>query len=196
MIKPTVGFLLVALALAGCAVHVTPPSQYLLSYPEVGNVALAGGANAQSLVIAAVDVAAFLDTSGIVLQTADHQISVASQHRWGEPLERQLRRSLYATLVKRLQQTAVFEWPAAIGSAASLKVAVDAFQGRSTGDVLITGSWRLANRAGKIIARRHFRISRPLPSDGYDALVTALSQGWRALTVRMAQQISQALRAR
>lgn len=193
MSRCKLALLLPVLLLAGCATPVVPVSKYLLTYPKLPDATLASGAQAPALAIRAVDVAAFLDGSGIVLQTTDQQIAVASQHRWAEPLERQLRRSLYAVLLQRLGRVAVFEWPATVADAAGLFIALDAFQGRHTGDVVIAGSWRLTSEEGDILIRRRFHLVRPLSANGYDALVVALSNGWQTIATRIADHIGEAL---
>lgn len=180
---------LVGLMLAGCAAQVTPSRQYLLDYPALGDITLASDDRAPALLLDQVGVAPFLDASGIVLQTADNRISVAGQNRWAEPIERQLRRSLYAVLVKRLDNVAIFEHPPAAAEAARLSVSLDAFQGHYTGEAVIAGSWRLTGADGAILARQRFRMERSLPGDGYTPLVRTLSEGWHRVAARIAGDV-------
>lgn len=183
--------LLVALLLmTGCAAQVEPPRQYLLDYPALGSGALVAADEAPALLIDRVRVADFLDVSGIVFQTADNEIAAAGQHRWGEPLERQLRRSLYAMLASRLGEVAVFEQPPLPeGRTLRLSISLDAFQGHYDGNAVIAGTWQLTGGEGKLLARRRFRAEPPLPADGYSALVRALSNGWREIAAGIATEV-------
>lgn len=179
-----------ALLLAGCAAQTTPPRQYLLDRPTLGNATLTIDDESASLLIDEVDVAAFLDASGIVYQTADNEVTAASQHRWAEPVERQLRRTLYTVLAKRLNNVAVFERrPDTPANAARLSVSLDAFQGHYSGDAIIAGTWRLTSDNGDILARQRFRVERPLPEDGYTALVRTLSGGWQEIATNITDRI-------
>lgn len=185
---------LAAVLLAGCAASVTAPRHYLLNYPSLGDAALLSEGASASLLIEQVDVAPFLNSSGIVYQVAENKISIASQHRWAEPIERQLRRSLYTVLLGRLDSVAVFVHP---GSArpptARLSVSLHAFHGRYTGDAVIAGTWWLTAAGGEILVRRRFRVVRPLPADGYDALVQTLSKGWQDIAAGIARYVESAL---
>lgn len=183
--------ILAIVILAGCATDpAAPPRRYLLDYPALGNATLLRDAQSPSLIIGQVAVAPFLSSNGIVYQTAENTISVASQHRWAEPIQRQLRRGLFTALVRRLDHAAVFvQPPGTRSSTARLSVSLHAFHGRYTGDAVVAGIWRLTGAQGSILIRRRFRLVRPLPADGYDALVHALSQTWQEIAAGIASRV-------
>lgn len=179
-----------ALAAAGCATQAPSPRQYLLDYPTLPAGALASPDAAPALLIDRVEVAGFLATSGIVFQTSDNEVAAAVQHRWGEPLERQLRRSLFAVLAGRLERVAVFESPPVpAAEPVRLSITLDAFQGRYDGKAVVAGTWQLTSAGGDTVARQRFRIERDLPADGYGPLVQTLSGGWREVAGQIAGAI-------
>lgn len=174
--------------LTGCAVSVPPLHQYLLVQPELDKTSLKQGDKVPALAIKRIKVAPFLAGSGIVMQTSTHEINVAGQHRWAAPLERQLRRGLSSVLKKRLGEVAVFH-QAPPKNVSRLSVSVYEFQGTHTGNAFVSGTWRLLNADGKIVARHGFRVEESLQADGYDALVRALSRAWQSVSTRIADRI-------
>lgn len=176
--------------LGGCAVSVPETHQYLLETAALPAGALTGDPDAPVLAIYEVALPGFLAGSGIVYQINANEVNVAVNHRWAEPLARQLRRGLYTSLAKQADEFAVFEAPnAAAADGYRLTVEIDAFQGHYRGVALIAGSWRLQGPMGNILIRHRFRREAALQSDGYPALVRALSRGWRQVATGIASSV-------
>lgn len=152
-----------------------PTSLYLLEQPDTPPPAEAGAG--ASLAIGRINLAGFLDQSGIVYQSAN-RISVARNHRWAAPLVEQLRPRFAAALAGHLDSATVHARPpSAVEDSRRLEITVDAFHGRDTGQALVAGSWRLVAPDDTELFSAEFRERVPLDADGYDALVAALDEG-------------------
>ncbi|MGO2132379.1 MAG: PqiC family protein [Halomonas sp.] len=179
--KVLIGALLIGSLLAGCASNVSPPSTYLLpSAASAGSSAAASvSGNAPLLAIRAIHLAPFLEVKGIVFQLDDVRLQEASNHQWAEPLGAVIERGIRDRLADRLPQGRVMlnRDINADTPALSLQVEVDQFQGLHTGYAAVSGQWQLSDSANRTLVQRRFDIQVPLASDGYPALVRALSSG-------------------
>lgn len=138
--------------------------------------------------IGTVRVAPILRQEGIVYQTDERRFAVARRHRWAQPLPDQLHRSLYGLLARFFDTVAVVSnGPTIPGKTWTLSADVDAFHGRFDGSAVVRGSWWLQDPDGSLVLRQRFDEKVSLESDGYDALVDALSEGWRRVATAMAE---------
>ncbi|SFM33160.1 PqiC family protein [Marinobacter zhejiangensis] len=153
---------LFTLMLTGCSqAPVIPPPGYLLP-----------GATAVGVHPLTVEVrlAGYLDQGGIVYQLSNSELHIARQHRWAEPLGRQLERALHAALSEQ-----------ALSGENRLVVSLSQFQGVQvdSGDLaIIQGVWQFSE-AGKTSQQGKIDWQAPVPADGYAALVETLDQGWQ-----------------
>ena len=174
---PVIAALLLATLLGACASG-GPASEYSYLLPAAGEPAAS-----DRLPRIRVDVAGYLDQTGVVVETAPTSVHAARQHLWAEPLPGQLRRALRHHL-------------AAAGAPAEgrLSVSVTRFQGTTDGNARVSGQWRYraepSEQKESLERSGHFEITRPLTKDGYPELVTRLDAAWQAV----AQQIADALR--
>ncbi len=127
--------------------------------------------------IETVDVANFLNKPGIVLQTDDIKYVTASNHLWASTLSQQLQDRV-------VQDLSVF-LPDYLVSSKSLstptltvKLFIDGFHGSYSGDALIKGRWVITDSHNNI-ETKPFERHVALMTNGYDALVKALSKGWQ-----------------
>lgn len=165
------------LAVTACAG--TPPEparQYRLAGPAVAPAAATPDA-APGLALDRIELATFLDQTGIVYESADTGVHIARNHHWATPLVGQLRQRFAAALATILEPLPVYPRRSAVSAAGmQLDLSIDAFHGRDSGDALIAGTWRL-RRDQAALANGEFRVQVPLEADGYDALVAALGEG-------------------
>lgn len=118
-----------------------------------------------------VSVAAYLDQGGLVLAQDHVRIHVAQQHRWGEPLGRQIQRGLSFHLQHYPDNDALMP----------IRVDVQGFHGNQQHQAVIDVGWQHADGQGQ------FRWRQPLQQDGYGALVLQLDQGLAALACHIRQ---------
>lgn len=127
--------------------------------------------------IESIEVASFLNKPGIVLQTEDIKYVTATNHLWASTLSQQiadrLSQDLTQILPNYLMSTKSITTPSL-----TVKLFIDGFHGGYNGDAIIKGRWVVTDKKGKIVTKaieRHV----PLATNGYDALVKALSEGWQ-----------------
>lgn len=127
--------------------------------------------------IESIEVASFLNKPGIVLQTQDIKYVTATNHLWASTLSQQLADRLSQDLTQILSNYLV-STKSITTPYLTVKLFIDGFHGSYNGDAVIKGRWVVTDKKGKIITKvidRHV----PLATNGYDALVKALSEGWQ-----------------
>jgi uncharacterized lipoprotein YmbA len=181
-------FLSVVLLVA-CAGSSAPRTQYLLRAEPAEP---SGRVEAPVRVgLGRVDVAPYLDQSGIVVETEAGQVQAARQHLWAEPLNAGLRSYL------RAEMSAALGYDVSAGPAAldhwdyTVDVYVDRLHGTMAGTAVLDASYRITPEAGagEVTAYR-FSRSEPLPREGYPGLVDAEAD----LARQLAQAIAASLR--
>lgn len=127
--------------------------------------------------IESIEVASFLNKPGIVLQTEDIKYVTATNHLWASTLSQQIADRLSQDLTQILPNYLVSTKSITTPSL-TVKLFIDGFHGGYNGDAIIKGRWVVTDKKGKIVTKaieRHV----PLATNGYDALVKALSEGWQ-----------------
>ena len=191
----TAAFVLISIALVllnGCAgAPVTPAQRYLLGFIEMPAATAAD--TDRRLRIAPLRLAAFLKSEGIVMQTSEVAIHQGRDHLWAEGLATQLRRNLREVLAAKLANVRVLEDSAPVRPGEPLhrlEVEVNGFHGRYDGVAVVVGQWWLRDDDGRLLDARRFSIERPLPTDGYQALVESLAEAWRSVAEAMAPAVA------
>ncbi len=182
-------FALLILALSSCAKPNVDKQHYFLpeaaSQPELVNTP----ETKNLLQLSDVQLADFLDKSGLVLQLDDITLNQAKNHVWAEDLRRQISRGLQARLNQQQQVYTV------VGSqtAAALRLSLDihAFHGRYDGLALTSGQWQLKNQKGDIEKIKRFELQTELKQSGYPALVRALGENLDKLSAQISEQLQQ-----
>lgn len=123
-----------------------------------------------------VDVASHLNKTGIVYQTDAVKYITAANNLWVASLSDQLSslivNDLSILLPNRLVSNRALTTPTT-----TIKVFIDNFNGRYTGDAIIQGRWVIIYHNGEVITK-NFSRKIALAESGYDALVDALARGW------------------
>lgn len=176
-------------ALTACAGQSTPANRYTL--PEIDATQTSGSTapQARRLWVRPVEVASYLDQEGIVMQLSDIELNAANQNLWAEDLGQQLTRRLRQSLTADLPNVTLVGSDQDSPSAPRLTLNVEQFQGRYDGQAVASGEWQL-HEDGRLLAQRHFDVTKPLQGDGYPALVRTLGDVWQSV----AQQIATAIR--
>lgn len=144
------------LLLSACA-STTPSVQYYLLQFEVAEKVT----TAPALSLQSVTVPEYLGQRGIALRTTDNSLLHAQYHRWGEPLQAGIRRSL---------QQAINQYSGVLPEA-RLDYHVDHFYGTPQGQVTLVANWS-AELGGCQITGMITR-EQAQTSAGYAALVAA-----------------------
>ena len=175
--------------LVGCAGSSVPPTQYLLRADPAER---SGRVEAPIRVgLGRLDVAPYLDQSGIVVETEAGQVQAAREHQWAEPLDAGLRSYLRAEISAALGYD-VSARPANLDHwDYRVDVFVDRLHGTMAGTAVLDASYWIAPRpAAGDVAQYRFSRSAPLPREGYPGLVDAEAD----LARQLAQAIASSLR--
>ncbi len=160
------------LALA-CAGAPAPPRTYYLMRAEASEGVIRVEAPV-AIALGNVNVAQYLSSSGLVLETAPNEVQSARLHLWAEPLEDSLRLYLRAQISNKLG----YEVSANVapGSAVDhrVDVSVEQLHGTLSGAARLVASWHITRSDGaEEPAAFRFASTRPLAQDGYSALANA-----------------------
>jgi len=167
----------------GCSSKPTPETQYFVLTPNTLTTSTATSKALQNdsknvVVIKSINLAEFLDQSGIVLQKNAHQIEVAHYNRWGEPLKYNLHRYILETLTTQLPQLSLLSENKINSDLAhqKLEITVNQFNGTIDGLALLSGHWRLKQSDAKTyMLNNSFSYQTTLENPGYPELVKQLA---------------------
>lgn len=185
-------FLLVSALLAGCSsAPESTGSMYLLPQSESQLPSNAVITERPLLVVRPVELASYLNNSGIVYRTSESQIIQAKHNQWAQSISEQITQRVIADL----RQKQNHYWPVKVHSLLDqsgenkLQLSLNKFNGNYQGNAELEGEWMLIDAEGKVKRRSQIKIIVPLQDEGYDALVNALSAGLNNLTDNIAQQL-------
>lgn len=208
----TVGvFLTGGVFLAGCSA-VVPVQYYQLASDNTVTVQSATSATAASvsntLFIEPVQLAGYLNTNALILQTSAVQLQKATQHQWAEALDQQINRQLTQQLTAALSPTAVvlnnamqaMQSSTAQQHNASMRLwlQIDNFHGTADGQVMLSGHYRVMRPSDVKVADHKvmgevksntavsFHLQQAQPDAGYASTVQTMS----LLLSQLAQQIA------
>ncbi|MCG9699268.1 ABC-type transport auxiliary lipoprotein family protein [Vibrio natriegens] len=185
-------FLLVSALLAGCSSAPEPTSSmYLLPKVESQTLSSAAVAERPLLIVRPVELASYLNNSGIVYRTSESQIIQAKHNQWAQSISEQITQRI----IDDLRHKQSHYWPVQVhslidqSSENKLQLSLSRFNGNYQGNAELEGEWMLIDANGKVRHRSPVKILMPLQDEGYDALVGALSAGLENLTDNIAQQL-------
>lgn len=171
-----------------CAAASPSPTLFLLRAPlpeRSGRVEAP-----QTIRLGRVEVAPYLRTPGIVVETEAGQLNAARAHQWAEPLESGLRSSLGAGISAALGYGVTSDGAGRSAGDYGVDVYIDRLHGTMTGSAFIDASYRITRlaEAGDPIAYR-FSRTIPLPREGYAGLVQAELELTRELAAAIAASL-------
>lgn len=150
--------------LVGCAGTPQPKvSFYLLpNNPELSE--LTQPKTLPLLVVQPVELAAYLDTQGIVYRQSETQVIQARQNQWAQRLSPQLTQRITNDLRRKQSRY----WPAPLNTSSiqqehwKLQVRLQRFNGVYTGNAEVAGNWELLNPKGESMLNQEFSFQVPL----------------------------------
>lgn len=176
-------FLLVAV-LTACASQTIPPTYYLLRSNQDLQSSVLSTSTQYSL--GTVDIAAYLNQPGLVMETGEGEMNSASQNLWAEPIYDGIRNFLSTELA---QATGHELLPTKLTQNTTVvNIRIDQLHGTQDGKAQIVAYWWLA-RDGEVASLNRFSESRALTQSGYSALVEAE----KVLLSELAQKIATTL---
>ena len=181
--------LLIALltVMVGCSSNTPEKNYFQLTSNLVNADSMTTRSTNKFIWIESIEVASFLNKSGIVLQTQDIKYVTATNNLWASTLSQQFADRLSQDLTQLLPNYLV-STKSITTPTLTIKLFIDGFHGSYNGDAVIKGRWAVTDNKGQIRTKfidRHV----PLAKNGYDALVKALSQGWQDEELEFANSI-------
>jgi uncharacterized lipoprotein YmbA len=185
--------LLSTLAVSGCvSLKRSPEASYFVlrslaeptAAPDSGEESLLGVLQAR--------VPDALDRPQIVAVTAPGELRVDPLHRWAEPLQEGVTRTLAENLGALLPRHRLLRspWPASAPLRARLAVELSAFGPQPDGGVRLEGRFSILQpRDERALVRRTFTLARPPVAGGEAAAVESMS----ALLAELARQVATAV---
>lgn len=183
--------LAVVLSLSLSACFKTNPPVHTERYhlPEVSQPQAMTQAK-QTLILGNIQLADYLDSDRMMIQTDDITMQAARDHLWVDNLSQELRRGLRSRLAYRLPHTVITD-PGPVRSASpTLYLTIDQFHGQMQGYAVLRGQWQLmGGDHSPVSSPVSFRFSTALTENGYPALVRALGTNLDLLSDQIAQQL-------
>ncbi len=179
-----VAYVLLVVLLAGCASQSIEPSYYLLRSKQ--DLSTGTLSTSKDFSLGTVEIAAYLDQPGLVMETAAGEMRPASQNLWAEPIFDGVRNFLATEIAQTHGQELL---PTNLNKNTTVvNIRIDQLHGTLDGKANIVAYWWLV-RADEVVALNRFSQSRTLEASGYSALVDAE----KILLAELAQKIAASL---
>ncbi len=163
-----VSVLLLVAVLSGCASQTIPPTYYLLRSDE--NLSTSALSASQQYSLGSVEIAAYLDQSGLVIAAGNDEMRPASQNLWAEPIYDGVRNFLATEIAQANGQELL---PTKLTQNTTvLNIRIDQLHGTLDGQAKIVAYWWLVHN-DEVASLNRFSESRALAASGYSALVDA-----------------------
>jgi uncharacterized protein len=157
---------------AGCTSSSPTYTQYLLRHDMSTTSAIKS--SEESIAIGRLEVATYIDSLGLVLETADGEINVARYHQWAEPLRESLRQYLASSISMEAEVPVRFRKMVNSERSKRIDIYIDQLHGDATGHAKLAAYWTVTDvESDEVVVDERFFSREPLPHDGYSALVTA-----------------------
>ena len=166
-----------ALLCVACAGKPVPDTQRYLLRSDAADP-FGPHTTAAVVTIGALELAGYINGTGLVVALDDGTLATARYHQWAEPLRESLRGYLAAEVAAELGKPVRPRRlsKASPESRATLRIdlRVDQLHAMNGGDAVLVVDYALVEQASdRIVLERQFRAQRPLRADGYRALVDA-----------------------
>jgi uncharacterized lipoprotein YmbA len=146
-----------------------------------------------SVVLTQTSLPELIDRPQLIVRTGNNQVRISEQHRWAEPLRREIPRVLANDLGQLLGSSRVVALPIdAQGFSADFRVSLDVqrLEASDKNGADIDLLWRIEDRQGKTITGRS-TLREATISEDYGALVAAQRRALSRVAVEIAERIRQ-----
>ncbi len=146
-----------------------------------------------SVVLTQTSLPELIDRPQLIVRTGNNQVRISEQHRWAEPLRREIPRVLANDLGQLLGSSRVVALPIdAQGFSADFRVSLDIqrLEASDKNGADIDLLWRIEDRQGKTITGRS-TLREATTGEDYVALVAAQRRALSRVAVDIAERIRQ-----
>ncbi len=190
MMKRRLFFGLLGMAALGACSSTPPPVFYTL---DNGATNIARSGVTPSVVLTQTTLPELIDRPQLIVRTGNNQVRISEQHRWAEPLRREIPRVLANDLGQLLGSSRVVAMPIdAQRFDADFRVSLDVqrLEASDKNGVDIDLLWQIQDRQGKTIVGRS-ALRETTDSDDYVALVAAQRRALARVAADIAARIRQ-----
>lgn len=197
--RSTIRFLFTGLVIFGlfsllsCSSTATKPTYYVLAPAQASMSEKQPDLNRPLVIIQPIHLADFLEQTGLVMQTQEHQLQYAHSHLWAENLDEGITKALLQDLkAADLDYTvsADYRWLAE-QARYEIQITIDQFNATDHSSVVMDGSyWIIDTETKAIVVNRDFNYQQELQENGYEHAVSKL----RELTAQLSLNIGESLK--
>ncbi len=177
--------------LASCANReAVGPDYYLLGSSDLTDKSLQ--LKSFKLAIGPIEVPIHLDREGIVTHESQNKLTYSDRHRWAEPLEQNLTKTLHANLAQLLPNQQLIDFPYKQSNRPDyqLIVSIDKFGYLSEGKVVLLARSSIVNSKGKQLDSSYIKLERSGIEKNHAQIVSAMSSLLRQMAVELAAKFS------
>ena len=183
----------ILLTVLGCGTS-QPSHFYLLRALSPSSVSGLSDTKASSLSfgLGPVTLPKYLDRPQIVTQSGGHEIELAEFHKWAEPLSENVSHVLAENLSVMLSTDRIEQYPWRRTTPVDYQIVVDIlqFDGTRGGEAVLSARWSLLDGDEQtVFTTRKTQVTHHPTSQGYEALVEAMSQNLEDLSREIAEAI-------
>lgn len=143
------------------------------------------------IAVGPVTIIELVDRPQIVTHSAPNQVTILEQERWAESLKTQIPRVVAANLAALLGTHRVSTYAQSSANDADYRVTLEVqrFESRPNEAVTLEILWTIHRSVGEKPTSGHSLVHEPVPSPGYDGLVTAHSRALGRISHDIAEAI-------
>lgn len=182
--------LLCVMALTGCGTSSLP--RYYMLVPNQAAVPLPRSNPGQARIgIDAITLPEVVDRPQLVLRSNTHEVGLAQDRRWAEPLKQAIPRLLAQHLAQRLDNPLVAALPQRLAIDPDYRVQLDIqrFEGRLGEAVLVEASWAIRQGNGELLASGRPLVRQAVASGSHEDLVAAYVRALSAIGDELADRL-------
>lgn len=154
------------LVLCACASPAPEPTYYLLRpATQAGSGTLQASAEYR---LGEIEIAPYINQSGLLLETGEGQVRPAALHLWAEPIHA----GIHSYLSQEISRLYGREIATTAGAPASIAIRIDQLHGTLQGEARLVAYWWI-QRGEEVDGLSRFARSLPLAENGYAALAAA-----------------------
>ena len=187
----TLSVVFLLIFLSSCASQPTKgPDYYLLSSTDLSSQS--HNLKPFKLAIGPIDVPIHLDREGIVTHESQNKLTYSDAHRWAEPLNENLTKTLHADLAQLLPKQQLIDFPYKQSNKPDyqLSISIEKFGYVSEGKVILMARSSIVNAKGKQLDSSYIKLERSGIEKDHALIVSAMSSLLGQMAIELAGKLS------
>ena len=175
------------ISLSGCG---STQKSNFYQLDEIVNPSLIGVEKGEIIGLGPIELAEYLNRPQIITRNSAHHLNLSEYHRWIEPLNDSITRTLVINLSNNLQTNRVY-WTQRqyrkLPQAITIAVDIARFDGQLGGMVALESRWSVFDKNSQPLLTRVSLIKEPVKEHSYEALVLAMNKALQQLGLEISQ---------